>query len=47
MKTISPCCKAPFSLFVSLNKKKCSECGKWYEWKLGEKQKPIFDGKHE
>ena len=47
MKTISPCCQAPFLLFTSLNKKLCHGCGKWYEWKLDENQRPIFDGKHE
>ena len=43
----SHCCDEPLAHYISLNKKQCNKCHKWFTWDLDEGQDPIFDGKHE
>lgn len=43
---MSPCCNDVLVRFISLNKKLCNKCHKYYEWNLKKDQPPLFDGKH-
>ena len=36
------CGNTHLALLTTLNKKHCSDCGLFFDWKLGPKQKPVY-----